>query len=130
MNHPERNMQEYIQPPSPFNKDKWDGLTALVALVATVEYVGVLLSAHATDGGCPASSEYAKAFPPLVEAVQEAVDMISEACRDLLPQLEQVLQQYEYAKLLAIANCSKEDCIDRENARKELGWDGDKQVLL
>lgn len=130
MNHPEQNVQELEAPPSPLNKREWGGLMSLLALVETVDYVNVILYAHEKLGDCPASKEYAKAFPALVEAVQEAVDTISDACVAMLPQLEEALEQYEYVRLQAIANCSKEDCRDRETAQKELGWDGEKQVLL
>jgi hypothetical protein len=130
MNHPEQNMQELIPPPSPLNKQGWGGLIALLALVETVEFINTTLYAQEKLGTCPASKEYGKAFPALVEVVQEATNTISDACAMMLPQLEAALEQYNYARLQAIANCSKEDCKDREGARKELGWDGEKQVLL
>lgn len=129
MNHPEQNMQELIAPPSPFNKQAWGGLIGLLALVETVEYINTILDAHEKLGDCPASKEYAKAFPALIEVVQEATDTISKSCEAMLPSLEDAFDQYNYARLQAIANCSKEKCNDREEARKELGWDGEKQVL-
>lgn len=127
MNHPEQNMQE--MPPSPFNKQNWNGLIDFMALLQTIEYINVILSAHAKDGSCPASDEYAKAFPALVEKVQKKADIISAVCASAVPQLEKALEQYEYARLQAIANCSKEDCVDRDAAQKELGWDGERQIL-
>jgi hypothetical protein len=66
----------------------------------------------------------------LVEVVQEATDTVSKSCEAMIETLEDALEQYNYARLQAISNCSKEDCKDREGARKELGWDGEKQVLL
>lgn len=131
MNHSEQNMQEMQLPASPFNKQKWMGLIELLAVVETVEYMNVLLAAHKlSDYECPATEEYAKAFPALVREVQEVINTVSEACLELNPLLMEALEQYNYNKLQAIANCPKEDCKDRDIARKELGWDGEKQVLL
>jgi len=130
MNHPEQNMQELTPPPSPLNKQGWGGLIALLALVETVEYINTIIYAHEKLGDCPASKEYAKALPTLVEAVQKATDTLSKSCEAMLPKLEEALEQYNYARLQAIANCSKKDCPDRDTARKELGWEGEKQILL
>ncbi len=129
MNHPEINIHEQSLP-SAFNKEGWDGLIALLALSETVEYINTILQANKEYGDCPPVEEYAKAFPPLQKAVQEAIDTVSQACQGLLPQLEKALDQYEYVRLQAIANCSKKDCIDRASAQKELGWVGEKPVLL
>lgn len=124
-----------IEVKSPFDGFLWGALQRLLEAVDTVDYQAMLLTLHKnqqeeTGDICGAVVGYVDAFPELVKAVQEAMDIVASTAMEQINAVDDAIELFSQRKLEAMANCPKPDCPDREDARRELGWNGDELTIL
>lgn len=79
---------------------------------------------------CGATEAYRPEFPALVEVTQRVLEQLSAFCETQIPMLKNAIETFEHHKVTAIANCEYEDCNERDEARRELGWNGENRNLL
>lgn len=119
--------------PSAFNAEQKEYMQML-DMLKTAEFHHALIYLHGkvTDPQerCWAVPAYQDALMKAISTGQNFLNDINEVAKKYLDDMDEALQYFEYAKLDAMARCEKEDCPDRDEARKELGWTGDTPTLL
>ncbi|MHA2063262.1 MAG: hypothetical protein ACXABY_02655 [Candidatus Thorarchaeota archaeon] len=118
-----------------FDRSGWTLLGTLMDVLEAIDFQHVIFDAHkkrveSTDDGCGAIDAYLEAFPPLVKTAQEVMDEVVALVQERMPELQQAMQAFGFQKLHAMATCPKEDCNDRDDARRELGWTDEEGPTL
>jgi len=113
------------------DRKAWEPVRTLGDMFEEIEGQAQAIEAHtelvAQGGeGCGAIPGYVHAFPALVNAAQKVMDDVCVFVVDQLPLLEKAFEEFNHVKTIATANCPLENCQDRDEARKELGWVEDK----
>ena len=119
---------------SPFDDVNMEALGKVIRIIEAVEEQSAILEMHqeVLDAGvptCPAVEGYKGDFPGLLQAATKAVEAISAFAETQYEELNDAFELYRNKKYTSMANCERPDCPDRDNARRELGWNQDKPPL-